>query len=420
MRTPRPPTTSPLELLQTAVQVARRPGSTAEELDPFTAALARQCPDLDLPGLEPLVDDAVHRCYDRGWQPADLVHVTGRRTSRRAARLVGSALLAEAERSRAADRAPREWVEQLATLPGPASGASGWWARSGLDAATGWRDLVRVLALLTGLPALQALLPGPAAWPRHHRATSSARPVPGPVDEKVLGRVRGLLAKAERTEFAEEADALTAKAQELMSRYAIDHAVLAGAQVGGPGVGADVVARRLHLTDPFTGAKAALLHAVADPNGCQVVLLRDLGIATVVGLPVDVALVELLFTSLLLQATRALSGDAPPGTNPSPVYKRGFLLAYATRIGERLTEAGDRATAEASAEHGRSVLPVLARRQAAVADRVTELFPHVRRSRRRTVDPEGWWAGRRAADTADLGAPRTPLAPGPPPSRAHV
>ena len=46
-----------------------------------------------------------------------------------------------------------------------------------------------------------------------HIAPDSARP-----DEKVLGRVRALLAKAESTTFPEEAEALTAKAQELMAR----------------------------------------------------------------------------------------------------------------------------------------------------------------------------------------------------------
>ncbi len=127
-------------------------------------------------------------------------------------------------------------------------------------------------------------------------------------------------------------------------------------------------------------------------------LLRDLGIATVVGLPVDLELVELLFTSLLLQATRALAAAVRGGPS-SAVFGRGFLLAYAARIGERLAEAGRRAAAEATAAAGgpgASVLPVLARREAAVADRVAELFPRLRSTRRRTIDPEGWWAGRRA------------------------
>ncbi len=224
------------------------------------------------------------------------------------------------------------------------------------------------------------------------------------MDERALGRVRALLAKAERTEFPEEADALTGKAQELISRYAIDSAVLADQR--GPDLGAGVAARRLHLTDPFTGAKAQLLQAVAAANGCRVVLLRDLGIATVVGLPVDLELVDLLFTSLLLQATRALADAGGPST---AVFRRGFLIAYAARIGERLAAAGARAAADAADQHGGSLVPVLRRRDTAVQERVSVLFPHLRRTRSRPVDAAGWYAGRRAADGADLGSGRSPL-----------
>jgi hypothetical protein len=406
MRTPwrstdRPPVDpDPLELLRAAGRLARDPDA-GDLLDPLVSALAQAHPALDLPGAETVLADGVAAAYDRGWQPADVVHVVRRRVSQRAGRLAAAVVVAQARTTRAADRAPRAWADQLDAL-GPAAGLAGWWSGTGVDPATGWRDVVRVLGLLPDLPRLEHLLPGPAGWPQHRRADT---PVPtGPVDEKALGRVRALLAKAERTEFPEEADALTGKAQELMSRYAIDSAVLADQR--GPDLGADVVARRLHLTDPFTGAKAQLLHAVAVANGCRVVLLRELGIATVVGLPVDLELVDLLFTSLLLQATRALADADGPRT---AVFRRGFLVAYAARIGERLAVAGERAAAGAAQQHGGSLVPVLVRREAAVQGRVTELFPHLRRTRSRPVDAAGWWAGRRAADGADLGTGRTPL-----------
>jgi len=75
--------------------------------------------------------------------------------------------------------------------------------------------------------------------------------------------------------------------------------------------------------------------------------------ATVVGMAVDLELVDMLFTSLLIQATRALTeagnvritegGYQPARLNRSPSFRRAFLLSYATRIGERLAEAGQRA-----------------------------------------------------------------------------
>ncbi|GHE13919.1 DUF2786 domain-containing protein [Klenkia taihuensis] len=401
MRTPWRPAAEPdpAELLRAAVAAARLPGATADLLDPLTTALAARHPALDLPGVEQQLTAAVAGLWDRGWQPADVVHVVGRRTSRRAARLVAAVVRSEAAASGAADRAPRPWVEQLDALP-PAVGVPGWRAGTRVEAGTAWADVVRVLALLPTLPPLERLLPGPAGWPAHRRA--GEEPVrSGPVDERVLGRVRALLAKAERTDFPEEADALAGKAQELVSRYAIDAAVLAGEQA--LDLGAGVVARRLHLDDPFATAKSQLLHAVAAANGCRVVRLGDLGMATVVGLPTDLELVDLLFTSLLLQATRALA-DAGRGGPRSAVFGRGFLLAYAGRIGERLTAAGERAATAAAAEHGGALVPALARRDAAVEHRLTELFPRLRAARRRAVDPAGWWAGRAAADRADLGS----------------
>ncbi|SDG99981.1 DUF2786 domain-containing protein [Klenkia brasiliensis] len=401
MRTPWRPAAEPdpADLLRAAVHTARRPGATADDLGPWVAELGRRFPGLDLPPAEQELVAALAGLWARGWQPADVVHVVGRRTSRRAARLAAAAVRAEAEVTRAADRAPRPWLDQLGALP-PAVGLRAWRTGTRVDPATAWSDLVRVLALLPTLPSLERLLPGPAGWPAHRRAVDE--PVrSGPVDERVLGRVRALLAKAERTDFPEEADALTGKAQELMSRHAIDAAVLAGAQA--VDLGAGVVARRLHLDDPFATAKSQLLHAVAAANGCRVVRLGDLGMATVVGLPTDLELVDLLFTSLLLQATRALA-DATRGGPGSAVFGRGFLLAYAARIGERLAAAGERAAAAAAGEHGAALVPALARRDAAVEHRLAELFPRLRSSRRRTVDPAGWWAGRAAADRADLGS----------------
>jgi hypothetical protein len=45
---------------------------------------------------------------------------------------------------------------------------------------------------------------------------------PADLDQRMLDRVRALLAKAESTDFPQEADAFTARAQELMARHRID------------------------------------------------------------------------------------------------------------------------------------------------------------------------------------------------------
>jgi hypothetical protein len=230
-----------------------------------------------------------------------------------------------------------------------------------------------------------------------------------PDDARLLRRIRGLLAKAESTEFPEEAEALTAKAQELMTRHAVDAASLGGSAES---VRASVGTRRVHVDDPYVRAKMQLLGAVAEANGVRLVWYQSLGIANLVGVTTDLDSVELLFTSLLLQVTQGIAAaEREAGRrSASRSFRRAFLLGYAQRIGERLQSARERATAEAAAERGVDLLPVLRSREEAVANAFTELFPRVRSSRSRsTIDPGGWFAGRAAAESADVGPRRSSL-----------
>jgi hypothetical protein len=152
-----------------------------------------------------------------------------------------------------------------------------------------------------------------------------------------------------------------------------------------------------------------LLAAVAEANDVRVVWYSTLGIANLVGVGADVAAVELLFTSLLLQVSHALSAGERMSRDRSASrsFRRSFLLGYAHRIAERLRTARRSATAEAAAAHDVDLLPVLRDRRAAVEERVAELFPRARATRSRaSVDARGWYAGRAAAERADVGARR--------------
>jgi len=218
-------------------------------------------------------------------------------------------------------------------------------------------------------------------------------------DPGVLHKVRSLLAKAESTSFPEEAEALTAKAQQLMDRHAIDQAVL-GAASGSAG---RPEGRTVAVEAPYARPKFQLLSVLATANRCRAVLEARSGIATVVGYPDDHATVELLYTSLLVQATRAMLRAGDSSHTRSRAYRQAFLLAYASRIGTRLQEAAAATEAEAAARHGEALLPVLAGRRDAVDRQVAEEFPHLRRMRITASDPAGFAAGHAAADRARLG-----------------
>jgi hypothetical protein len=204
-----------------------------------------------------------------------------------------------------------------------------------------------------------------------------------------------LLAKAEATDHRAEAETFTEKAQELMTRHAVDEAVLRGLQHED----VPIASGRVHLQSPYANVKATLLHAVAVPNRCRTVLMNSYDIAVLVGTPTGVDQTELLFTSLLIQATRAMAETGHrrgASSDRSATFRRSFLLAYAARIGERLREA-DRST---TATYGTELVPLLRREAEAVDAEFERQFPRVRQGGTTSVDPRGWEAGRAAADRA--------------------
>ncbi|MDL5154967.1 DUF2786 domain-containing protein [Actinomycetospora termitidis] len=364
-----------------------RGGVAPDAVTRAVALLAERVPPAALgPGADRALLDAIDPLWDRGWTPHDVVEVVRRR--------LGSATVPLAEDLVAADavRRPATWstagVEARVWWDDAAPMLSAWAVR-GLTGAEASAAVVRLVGTLLVLPALPAV---PAEEPD---ATG--------IDPRVLARVRGLLAKAESTTFAEEAEALSAKAQELMARHALAAAVVGADSPSVPTAGV----RRLWLDAPYVSAKSSLVHQVAVANRCRAVGLTALDLVTVVGHPTDLDTVELLTTSLLVQAGRAMAGAGPGSRTRS--FRHAFLLSYATRIGERLREAGAAAEAAARAESGDALLPVLAARGEVVERTVSELFPRLTTKRFSVGNAAGWRAGRDAADAASLRVGREAL-----------
>jgi hypothetical protein len=218
----------------------------------------------------------------------------------------------------------------------------------------------------------------------------------------VLAKVRALLAKAESTEFPAEAEALSAKAQELIATYALDRYA---AQLDAPADDPSMTVRRLWIDAPYVEAKALLVDAVAVANHCQSVLSTSFGFVTLVGHGADVDATELLVTSLQVQADRAMlrlaRTDHGQGGSTSRSFRRSFLVSYASRIRERLRHAADEALATSARSN--ELVPVMARNDERVREVTAELFPEITSRRTAVSNYAGWVAGRAAADLARLG-----------------
>jgi hypothetical protein len=254
---------------------------------------------------------------------------------------------------------------------------------------------------------------------RHHRESEQAllyflqmmRPLPptsrreGSGDERVLARIRALLAKAESTTFAAEAEACSAKAQELMTRYRIDRVSIEG---NGP---LDLPAgRRIWIDSPYVNPKIALLRSVARANGCQAIEIGRMGCVHLIGYERDLELVEMLFTSLLVQAASAMADAGSQvdglGRTRTRSFRSSFLFGYAWRVGRRLIEVKRVMETEMDTERGGDLLPVLRRREEAVSEAVAEVFPNIQYARPRGVSNySGWGAGVAAAERAELSSP---------------
>ena len=176
--------------------------------------------------------------------------------------------------------------------------------------------------------------------------------------------------------------------------------------VGSPGGDGMPNMIRLPIDAPYANIKALLLQTIAEQSRCRTMLLSSLDLSTVIGYPSDLQAVEVLFTSLLLQAQHALAeagAAAPPGSRVrSQAFRPAFLSGFTGRIGARLAEVNAKAFEENKEDAGR-FLPVLRAREERIGEFMAEHFEHsINKYVRGGSDPLGYRHGMAAADQATL------------------
>ncbi|SDT67272.1 DUF2786 domain-containing protein [Actinoplanes derwentensis] len=348
-----------------------RSGSLDHEdaLDILTGTAAAEV-DAALAGV---LGGEFERLFSNGWQPVELY-----RTVARLGNPIQARLVADGAGDFLRDRTPvdERWRAQAESLRTAGEGRKP-------DRIAVLDATLALIAETRRLPAIEILIPPPGTplkIVQHHS------------DQRILNRVRALLAKAEGTEFPAEAETYSAKAQELIARYRIE-------EVTAPAVDVVPFARRIGVDHPYESEKAGLLDAVARANTCRTVWSQDLGFSTVFGFDSDIDAVELLYTSLLVQANRAMVRDEKNVRKARlKPFRRSFLVAYGVRIGERMRQVVEQEMTGHS-----DLLPVLRSREVQVDKAMDKAFPRTVRVRGSRVESlEGWESGRAAADEANL------------------
>jgi len=233
--------------------------------------------------------------------------------------------------------------------------------------------------------------------------------------DALLARVRKLLVKAEAAGVTQaEAQALTAKAAELMAKYGIDRALLAARRPE-----TDRPADRvIDIANPWARVQAHLLCGLASALRCQCVILPRSGPGTRIhmfGFASDIERTDVLYTSLLIQMWQGLGAIQPPAWAQSPrAWRRSWLLGFATAVVARVRAAEQGAAQRAAsdpASGGSTAALVLADRVEIIGRALRQAYPTTRASRV-TYSGSGYGTGYSQGQRADIGTSRLGGTPG--------
>lgn len=279
-------------------------------------------------------------------------------------------------------------------------------------------------------------------------------------ESDITRKIQALLAKAEKSEFTAESEAFFAKATELMLKYAIDEAKVREGLRDGSKI-EEPVKDRISYDYNFAQAKTHLIGVLGRANRVRVIIDNgakntdpDTGkydwhnkesrrACFLVGYPRDVANLKMLYTSLLIQASREglksfkgtkvesdhqakvagnyfSDGDwnycgvcsrrivrSPSGTGFRHQKEEGqikfmtsFVYGFATVVGKRLREREESVRVEDPSGMG---LVDLSKER--VDSKVNELFGPLRQGKSSSVSGSGFASGAASGQSADIGNP---------------
>lgn len=200
---------------------------------------------------------------------------------------------------------------------------------------------------------------------------------------RIVERVRALLAKADSTDHEPEREAFLAKAQQLITRYHIEQGELSSST-------SQMSQCEVMITEwgNATRGVVRLYGAVAELNRSYSAHQMTRGVAKVImfGTELDLELTTTLVDHLLPQLRHDILRDRPRS-------RMSYALGWANRVGQRLAEA--QATEAAKSN---SLVPTSHAAEEALSEAYT-----LRAARTTRVDGLEWLSGGDAAESVDIG-----------------
>lgn len=223
------------------------------------------------------------------------------------------------------------------------------------------------------------------------------------MNEAILGKIRALLAKAESTSFPEEQAAFFAKAQELISRYAVDQAQLN--ESAGP-----ITRREIKVTGQYVPSQVLLWHTLAKENGVFMLRqgFRSYKTVLLYGSAQDCDMVEMLFATVWRQLRTSTEAAVdrwrlephhrPPEGHEVRAWRSSYQRGYVAGVQKALRDANK---VVASSSEGAALVLVdrLKQAQAFAAESTTWTEQAVTKAR---VDQGALSAGHAAGAAANF------------------
>lgn len=233
--------------------------------------------------------------------------------------------------------------------------------------------------------------------------------------ETMAKKIKALLTKAESTNFPAEAEALAAKAAELMTKYSIDQTMLGS--IDGR-VGMEVERRSYTVLSPYSMDRMYLVFEVARAMGAYAYYYKQPRdgrkvatnskdhntYAVLVGFKPDLDQIEVMLESLNKQMERFRNVELRQvevygGMGSKKVWNASFIRGYAAQIGRRLRTTYEEIVKEESGQ-SESVAIVLRDKKQQLEDYLRENLNLGAASSIRQHSSSGYNSGRTAADRA--------------------